>query len=939
MLARGDGSFLPRGCSRRFGCATRPGGTEEFSRGCQPTVFGASKRGSRVAAAEARRRAVRRRYAAFLPMRAATRGLAPTAKLPRRYAAGSQALPACPPTRNKNGLLFVVFASTLAIAQVCFSQEPTGHGTTEAPNVEKIDFERHVGPLFSQLGCNAGACHGSFEGKGGFRLSLFGGSPAKDYQAITGDPKSGRVVLDAPEESLLLAKPSKHVDHDGGLRLPDDSWQYALIRRWISQGAGHTPGSGEVRRLVIQPSVGNALRGVPLDQEGRQLGDHGTPRSAFPTEATRPFRLAPGDFLELTVAAEFADGTTEEVTAFCECRSSDEAVAAVDENDRVTAVGPGCASVVASYLGSFAAAPIIVPFPPAEESLTRLPPANLIDVEIDRRLDELRLTSSPPATDEEFLRRATLDVLGTVPTVAAVRDFLAKQDCGKRGRAIDRLLADPRRAAVWASKMCDVTACNVDTMELPEALRPKRAKMWYDWFRRRYAENMPYDQLARGVLCATSRNGEAVDRWIEEQASCEKAALASFESDYAERPGLDLYWRRVAQDGPPPVEDLAELTASAFLGLRLHCARCHHHPYDRWSQRDFAGFAQILARVQFGASTELRSEMNRQLEGRRQRRAASDLSPGAGQGEGGEMPSPLPRLQEVYVSPTPRPLIDAAAEASAPPTAPGGPVFASASDPRDEFADWLTQADNPFFARSFVNRIWAKYFGAGLVEPVDDMSASNPPRYPALLERLADEFVRSDYDIAHIERLILSSNAYQRSNRPVGNNAADTHHFARTTVRALPAETLIDALNTALETREDFGPDVPAGSTAHEVAPNRLSGTNLDTIFRLLGRGDRRSLCDCDRASGPSIRQPIFLMSDPGVLEKISRGRLRRLLDDGCDDRAILNEFYLAALSRFPDEDELEYLRVQVSTAPDRRAALTDVLWAILNTREFSTNH
>lgn len=787
----------------------------------------------------------------------------------------------------------------LAAWRAASAQESAGGGQpTKAPEIQHVDFERHVAPLLSRLGCNAGACHGSFEGQGGFRLSLFGQSAAKDFAALSATG-ARRVVVDAPDESLMLAKPSRRVDHEGGLRLPADSWQYAVVRRWIANSAHYQPHSGDVRELVIEPQS--------------------------------LLQLAPGNSRQLTVTAEFADGTREDVTAFSELRSSDEAVAGVDADGRLTAAGPGSASVIASYLGSFAQASTMVPFPAAGTPNSRLAPANFIDEEINRQLDDLNLTSSPAATDHEFLRRATLDVLGTLPSVADVREFAANYDADKREQVIDRLLAHPRRAAVWASKMCDITACNVDTMEAPESLRPKRAKMWYDWFRRRFADNMRYDELARGVLCATSRGGEPLERWIKREAERETeqkhAGQASFDSDYADRGELDLYWRRMGPDGPLPVEDLAELTASAFLGLRLHCARCHHHPYDRWSQREFAGFAQILARVEFGSSTELRSEINRQLESRRRLRAT------------GATYTPLPRLREVYVSAKGRPLIDAAAEASAPPAAPSGPIIDGSSDPRQAFADWLVQPENPFFARSFVNRVWAKYFGAGLVEPVDDMSASNPASHPALLTRLTAEFVKSGYDIAKLERLILSSNAYQRSACPSGNNAAYSRGFARAKVRPLPAETLIDALNAALETSDDFGPDVPAGSTAMEVAPNRLSDSRFNTVFRLLGRGDRRSLCDCDRAAGPSIRQPIFLMSDPLVLAKITQGRLARLMAAESNDRAILTELYLATLSRPPGEDELEFLQKQISNAPDRPATLADVLWALLNTREFSTNH
>jgi hypothetical protein len=319
--------------------------------------------------------------------------------------------------------------------------------------------------------------------------------------------------------------------------------------------------------------------------------------------------------------------------------------------------------------------------------------------------------------------------------------------------------------------------------------------------------------------------------------------------------------------------------------------------------------------------------MNRLLEDRRQTRSAGQTLPA------------LQRVQEVFVSAAGRPLIDAAAESDAPPQAPGGPVFAATADPRVELADWLTQPGNPLFARSFVNRIWARYFGAGLVEPVDDLSDSNPASHPELLDRLAAEFVRAGYDVAHIERLILSSHAYQRSSQPFGNNAGDARHLAHASVRPLPAETLIDALNTALETTDDFGPDVPPGSTAHEIAPNRLSQGDVNALFRVLGRGDRRSLCDCDRATGPSIRQPLFLMSDPRVLQKIAAGRLARLLDEQRSDAEIVDEFYLAALSRPPDDAEREFLVPRIASASDRTAALVDVVWAIINTREFSTNH
>jgi len=778
---------------------------------------------------------------------------------------------------------------------------------TDTAAVRVVDFERHIEPILGQLGCRAGACHGSFQGKGGFRLSLFGQSPTADHNAIAGDQSTKRVVADAPLESLILAKPSGRIEHEGGLRLPADSFEYGLLRRWIADGARHISGNGEVRELRL---------------------DRGPARS---------FRT--GESAVMKVLATFVDGRTEDVTRFSEFHSRDESVAAVDPKGTLTAAGHGGTSVSASYGGMVAHVLVSVPWPTAGSPPARLPPANLIDVEIDRRLDELGLPSSPPASDEGFLRRATLDVLGTLPAPNEIRAFLADASPLKREHAIDRLLADPRRAVVWASKMCDVTGCNIDTMEGPTELRPKRAKMWHDWFRKRFADNVSYDEIVRGVLCATSRGDEPVDQWIEGEAARQRAAESTFDSDYADRASLDLYWRRLRPDGPFVVEDHAELAASAFLGLRLHCARCHRHPYDRWSQRDFAGFARTFARIQFGSSTELRTEMTRQIDRRRQARE-SGKGKGSDGGAAGKPLPPLVRVQEVYVAALPRPLIDAAAEGNAPPRALGGPLLEDAGDPREELMRWLVQPDNPYLARSFVNRVWAKYFGAGLVEPVDDLSALNAPTHPGLLDRLAEEFIRSGFDVARLERLILSSNAYQRSSATLPGNESDGTWHSHAAVRPLPAETLLDALNAALETSETFGVEVPPGSTAHEVAPSRLSDSRSQSLLQLLGRGDRRSLCDCDRENGPSIRRSIYLLSDPRVLAKIREGRLARLLGEKTfDDDRILDEFTLAILSRPLESGEREFLRGELAVAPDRKEGFVDIVWALLNTREFATNH
>jgi hypothetical protein len=365
----------------------------------------------------------------------------------------------------------------------------------------------------------------------------------------------------------------------------------------------------------------------------------------------------------------------------------------------------------------------------------------------------------------------------------------------------------------------------------------------------------------------------------------------------------------------------------------MHCARCHQHPFDRWSQRDFATYAQIFARTEFGSGTELRTAMNTRLEQRRlARREGRPVSEAA-----------IPRVQEVFNSSKARLLVDSFVEANVIPQLPGGPPLPSddsvspTDDLREKLFSWLRAPDNPYFARNFVNRVWAKYFGRGLVDPVDAFADSNPATHPRLLDRLAADFVSSGYDIVHLERLILSSAAYGRSWHAAGNNADDRLQFARWQVRPLPAEVLLDAVDVALETRTNYGPDAPPGTSAVELAPNLFTDKNIDELLKVLGRGDRKSLCECDRTSTSSLRSQIFLMTRPDVLH--AGGRLSRLRHEGIAIEAMVTEFYLATLCRPPDEAEASFALEHIAKASDPSAGLADIVWGLLNTREFCTNH
>ncbi len=878
---------------------------------------------------------------------------------------------------------------------------PASGGPVSLPDgnrIEKVDFERHVQGLLGRLGCNAGACHGSFQGKGGLYLSLFGYSPEKDYVSFTRDGLGRRISTSNPDESLFLLKATGQVSHGGGMRLSKGSWQYHVIREWIAAGAPWEEGSGNVQRMEV-----------------------------FPKEH---LLTKPGESGRFKVVVEFADGSKEDMTYFCEFRVNDDFVAELGSAaGAVKSVRPGHSAVVISYRGNILAPQVLVKVPPAPGFVyPQVPQVNYIDREVFAKLKKLNIVPSALSGDAEFLRRVTIDTIGQVPAPEEVRAFLADKDPGKRAKKIDALLKHPLHAALWATKFSDITGNNMDAMEQPVQTRPKRAKMWHDWFRKRLADNMPYDEIVKGVLCATSRDGLPVAEWAQQAVSLELSLLKGFDSDYAKRASLDLFWRRT----PFTREQMAERTAAAFLGIRLECAQCHKHPFDRWTQDDYHAYANIFTQVRFGPSPEGQAVWNKILAARKKelaealavvdrqfadrkkaitdpidkqhaegRKAAEekiekDVLERRKAGEAklpsdpdkrrlavaklekdlanfkksalaayekqnvarkntalaainkeiaaakaivqAKYPLPAPQLREVSIGGGPPPKTPAYPKL--PPKALGGPQIQPGGDNRVALFAWMASVDNPFFARSFVNRVWAHYFGTGLVEPVDNFSVANPPSNEQLLDALAKEFVEHKYDIRHLERTILLSRTYQLSAMPNETNKQDKSLYSRSYPRRMMAEVVVDVLNSALGVNENFGAEVPAGIKAIEVAPNRLpQSQNLANIFRLFGRPPRTASCDCERASEPALPQTLYLMTDPALLAKITSGRLKELLASQKTNEEIVEELFLATLSRWPTPREKQRLVEHVQSRPNRQAGFVDVVWALINAREFILNH
>jgi Protein of unknown function (DUF1549)/Protein of unknown function (DUF1553) len=765
-----------------------------------------------------------------------------------------------------------------------------------------VDFERHVMGLLSKAGCNSGSCHGSFQGKGGLRLSLFGYEPSMDAASFTRDNLGRRVNLVKPDESLVLLKASGQTAHEGGMRFGKESWIYNTFREWIKSGARWTPGSGQIEKLEVTPAD-------------------------F-------VLLADGKPLQVKVTATFADGTTEDITPFCDFRITDDAIAALSPLGKLTPRQPGDAGLTVLYRGSVQAIRVLVPSPARPGGYPKVPENNSIDTEVFAKLRMMNVVPSDLASDETFIRRITIDAIGQLPTAEEVRAFLADSDPNKREKLIDKLLDHPLHAAVWATKLSDVTGNNTQALEVPAPMQLKRSQMWHDWLRKRIADNTPYDRMVRDIVTATSRDDMEPDEWVAYANKLDEQMAKSVRTDYPDKKTLDLFWRRQQQ---VPVEQWGEKVAAAFLGIRLECAQCHKHPTDRWTQDEYWAFANVFAPVMFQNNQFSSPEVRKLAQAENEKRREANV---------GRNQNQIVLIRELFANtnarnrsrpnpstgrvPTPRTL--------------GGPPVSveSGADPRIALADWLTSPENPFFARSFVNRVWGHYFGVGLVNPVDDFSLANPPTNARLLDALAADFVKSGHDIRALEKKVLMSRTYQLDYRTNESNKFDKNNFSHAYVRPLMAEQVVDVLNSALGVNEPFqGQDqIFAGMKMAEVGSSRLSG-NLAYVLRIFGRPPRTTACDCERAMEPALPQTLFRMTDATIVAKFAdrNGRVVQLARTKLTNEELIEELFLSALSRRPKAEEKEEALKHMTEATSRQEGITDVLWALVNTREFILNH
>jgi len=785
----------------------------------------------------------------------------------------------------------------LTVAWFSTSVAKAGIELPGGAKIETVDFERHVMGMFGKTGCNSGSCHGSFQGKNGFRLSLFGYEPDRDHAALTRDIFGRRVDTVSPDDSLLLMKATGRTAHDGGMRFSQDSWQYNVFREWIAQGARWSKGSGEVKSLKVEPA--------------------------------EFVRCDPSKPVRVTVTAIFADGSSENITPFCDFKISDDAVASVSPLGVLTANKPGDTGMAINYRGHVQAVRVLVPSPMKKGFVyPNVQTVNYIDQQVFAKLRQMNMVPSDLANDTEFLRRIYLDTIGHLPQPEDIRAFVEDKSSDKRERKIEELLKHPLHSALWATKFSDITGNNTDLLPQPNQLKPKRSQMWHDWLRKRLADNMPYDELVRGIVVAKSRDGMSPEEWIEHLESVDGYADKGFVTGYEERETLDLFWLRQAN---VPIEQWGEKIAVAFLGVRLECAQCHKHPTDRWTQSDYRSFANIFAGVgTAGVSPEAR-------------KAITDLIAKRKEKLNGANANTLNTPREIFIVAQPRGLMThPETNKPLPAKAIAGPEFAfrTGKDIRLELFDWMRSPENPFFARSFVNRVWAHYFGVGLVNPVDDFSMANPPSNPRLLDALAADFVKSGYNLRELERKILLSRTYQLASMPNETNRFDKVNYSHSYVRPMMAEVFVDTLNSALGTEENFGTDVPAGKKMIEIGASRIQNPTVGYALRIFGRPPRTAACDCERSMDPALPQTLYRMTDPTVLLKLQKSdRIAKLLKSKLTDEQIFEEMVLSTLSRFPTDNEKQAFSGFKKDSLSRQTLFVDVAWALINTREFILNH
>ncbi|HWG41345.1 MAG TPA: DUF1549 domain-containing protein [Gemmataceae bacterium] len=707
-----------------------------------------------------------------------------------------------------------------------------------------INFPNQIVPIFTKLGCNSGGCHGKASGQNGFKISLLGFEPEVDYNALVKEARGRRVFPAAPDSSLLLLKSSGGMAHGGGKRMEVGSDEYRLIRRWVAAGMPY----GEKSDPVV------------------------TRISVWPEHRV----MTRNNHQQFAVYAHYSDDTVEDITRRAQYESNDQEIAIVDAAGLVHTLGmSGEAAVMIRYqehVNAFrATVPLGVKIPEYN-----FPVQTLVDQHTHKKWQNLGLVPAELCTDEQFLRRVSLDLTATLPTPAQVLAFVSDTDPKKRDKLVDRLLESDEYSYYFANKWADI-------LRVKRRNQPNRASgtfAFHDWIRNSIARDKPYNEFARGILGASG--------------------------DEVSNP--PTVWYKELQNPEQFVDD----TAQVFLGLRLACAQCHHHPYEKWSQDDYWGIAAFFGRVA-RRNVQVPGEVNNQQGGR----------------------------QVIYTRSRGNVTNKRTGQAAIMKPLDGKPMEVGPyDDPRQKLVDWMVAPGNPFFARAVANRYWAHFFGRGIIDPLDDMRVTNPPSNPELLDALAKDLVDSKYSLKQLIRTICKSRTYQLSATPNEFNKHDKQNYARYYPRRMSAEVLFDAVNLVTDSPTPFG-----GLPQDQHAPKRaimLPDESFASYFLdVFGRPQRISACECERVSEANLAQALHLLNSDEIQNKLARagGRADTLAKDKRPDAEKVEELFLWAFARKPTEEQRNTALAQIAKhATNKKGAYEDILWALLNTKEFIFN-
>jgi hypothetical protein len=704
---------------------------------------------------------------------------------------------------------------------------------------QPVSFRHELIAALNVGGCNQGACHGTPSGKNGFKLSLRGYDPAADYLELTRDVFGRRTARLGPDESMIYLKGLGKIPHEGGQRFARSSVPAQTMYAWLSEG------------LKDDSAKLPAIQRVEVLPGARVLN-------------------APARVQQLAVLAHFTNGQVRDVTRLTVFTSSDTAVANVNANGLVEFSQGGEVAVLCRYLEELVPVRITYLEPKKGFRWSNPPANNYIDTHVFAKLKMLDILPSDLCTDQEFIRRAFMDVCGILPSAQDVKDFLSSQDRNKRAKLVDRLLERPEYPDFWTLKWSDVLRSSRKSIEL------KGTFVFQKWLHDHIAGNTPFDRVVHDLVTASG-------------------------STFA-NPAANYY--RVARDP----SNLAETTAQLFLGIRMQCAKCHNHPFERWTQDDYYSLAAFFARV---------------------KHRKDPLEPGDAQKKNG--------AEFIYVARSGEIVQPRTGQTMPPRFMSGGiPAISNGKDRREILADWLISPKNPFFAKSVVNRIWYHLTGRGIVDPVDDFRDSNPSANDELLDAMARDFTEHHFDVKHLIRAIMTSRAYQLSAQTNEFNKDDNKYFSHAVTKLHTAEQLFDALCYVTDVPEKFA-NMPLGTRSVQLPDGEVNNSFLKTF----GQPARELACECERESDSNLAQALQLINGPAVNDRLRNpnNRIGKLLAQKLPEKDVLNDLFLVTLSRLPADNEVQSMLDHVHRSADKRKAWEDVHWALINSKEFLFRH